>query len=390
MRTGLDTTRRKSSRRRKSGAGRRSAKGAPRPFSTTPKAAERLWQLSADLMAVVDAQGVLRAVNNAWSGLLGWRAEELTGHPFEGLVHPDDWETTRAHIFPRPNGAHADRFENRLRDREGRYHTISWRTAPARGLQYAVGRDITQRLEREAALRQAQKMEAVGQLTGGIAHDFNNLLTIMRSSIDMLQHSDLPQERRDKYQRAISEAVDRAAKITSQLLTFARKQTADCEVFDVTEKIANVSELLRELVGPGVAIQTSDAPSACSVEADLCQFETALMNLVANARDAMDRQGTLFIAADVVSDPKVLPGDPPLRGDFVAVSVHDHGRGVSADHMGRIFEPFFTTKALGEGTGLGLSQVYGFAHASGGGVHVQSRLGAGATFTVYLPLRQSC
>jgi PAS domain S-box-containing protein len=346
---------------------------------------DRLWRLSVDLMAVSDVQGKLLAFNGAWTAILGWSEGELRASNVLDLVHADDLAATEAELSRHAPGGATSRFENRLRRREGDYRHISWRASAEGGLVYAIGRDITERLRNEEALRQAHKMEAVGQLTGGVAHDFNNLLTIIRSSIDLLARPDLSEARRARYVKAISDTVDRATKVTGQLLAFARRHPMDPEVFDVKERISAVGELVRGLVGPGVHIETRAPEGPCAVEADITQFETALVNLAVNARDAMGGAGTLTFEVKQVSQLPPIRRHPGASGDFVAITVRDTGAGIAPEHLQSVFEPFFTTKDIGKGTGLGLSQVYGFAKQSGGEIEVASGLGEGAAFTLYLP-----
>ncbi|MCW8084203.1 GAF domain-containing hybrid sensor histidine kinase/response regulator [Sabulicella glaciei] len=243
----------------------------------------------------------------------------------------------------------------------------------------AEGRDITELKHAQDALRQAQKLEAVGQLTGGVAHDFNNLLTIIRSSADLLRRSDLPDDRRRRYVEAVAETVDRAAKLTGQLLAFARRQALRPEVFDVAERMRDIADMLGTVAGARIRIVAEIACTECHVEADVSQFETALVNMAANARDAMDGEGTLTVQVE---------RRRRAAGEFVAISLGDTGHGIPPDKLPQIFEPFFTTKEVGKGTGLGLSQVYGFAKQSGGDVVVESPPGQGATFTLLLPRAQ--
>ena len=237
----------------------------------------------------------------------------------------------------------------------------------------------------EEVLRQAQKMEAVGQLTGGIAHDFNNLLTIIKSSTDLLRRPDLAEDRRRKYVDAIADTVDRAARLTGQLLSFARRQSLMPEVFDVNERVARITDMLGTIVGARIRIEhvTHDGP--CRIEADASQFETALVNLAVNARDAMEGEGSLRLRVHCGSWMPGIRSHVADPGPYVAVSVSDTGCGIPPDRIARIFEPFFTTKEVGKGTGLGLSQVFGFAKQSGGNVDVESEVGRGTTFTLYLP-----
>lgn len=245
--------------------------------------------------------------------------------------------------------------------------------------------DTTERRTNEEALRQAQKMEAVGQLTGGVAHDFNNLLTIIRSATDFLRRRDLPEERRRRYVDAISDTADRASRLTGQLLAFARRQPLAPVVFDVGAQVDSVASLIRPLVGGRIDIQTSAPEERMLAVADLGQFETTLVNLAVNARDAMNGEGRLVISAEPAMEIPPVRSHPARPGDYVAISVEDTGTGIPADRLQTIFEPFFTTKEVGRGTGLGLSQAFGFAKQSGGDIVVSSVVGEGALFTIYLP-----
>ena len=258
----------------------------------------------------------------------------------------------------------------------------------------ALDHRTTELLHAENALRQSQKLEALGQLTGGVAHDVNNLLAVINASAELLRGPGLAEEQRGPYLNRIVDTVDRAAKLTGQLLTFARQQPLSPEVFDVGQRLLGVIDLVRTLLGKGVEIDLAACEEKrCLVEADINQFETALVNLVVNARDAMDAQGRITVQVQTVERVPVGPGrnsrtgDPAgnRSGDFVAISVRDTGCGIAADQLKAIFEPFYTTKEVGKGTGLGLSQVFGFAKQSGGQIAVTSEPGKGAVFTLYLP-----
>ena len=253
-------------------------------------------------------------------------------------------------------------------------------------------KDISARLRAEAALRetedalrQSQKMEAVGQLTGGVAHDFNNLLTIVQSAVEMLKLPNQKEERRARYVGAIGEAVGRASKLTQQLLAFARRQALKPTVFDIGGNIRAIDEMIRTLVGSRISIDVDIPDGSFAVNADTSQFDTALVNMVANARDAMGGAGRLRISARAVQAIPALRERPVTPGDFVAVTITDTGAGIAQGERARIFEPFFTTKPVGHGTGLGLSQVFGFARQSGGDIQVESEIGSGSSFTLYLP-----
>lgn len=245
--------------------------------------------------------------------------------------------------------------------------------------------DITERRLGEEALRQSQKMEAIGQLTGGVAHDFNNLLTIIRSATDFLRRRELPDERRRRYVDAISDTVERASKLTQQLLAFARRQPLKPQIFNVGSQVEGVAQLVRPLVGGRIEIIVETDDSDCFTMADIAQFETALINLAINARDAMGGEGHLTIAVRKVQGIPSLRAHSARGGDYVAISVADTGSGIAPENIDAIFEPFFTTKEVGKGTGLGLSQAFGFAKQSDGDIAVTSTHGQGATFTIYLP-----
>ena len=246
-------------------------------------------------------------------------------------------------------------------------------------------RDQERLSKAEEALRQSQKLEAVGQLTGGVAHDFNNLLTIIRSSVDFLRRPDLAEERRTRYMDAVSDTVDRAAKLAGQLLAFARRQALKPQVFDVGRQVMAVADMLDTVTGARIRVVTEvpDVPSFA--KADLSQFETALINMAVNARDAMDGEGTLTLRLVHASSLPAIRGHAGAAGPSAAVSLTDTRSGIPSDQADRIFKPFFTTKEVGKGTGLGLSQVFGFAKQSGGDVDVESAMGQRTTFTLYLP-----
>ncbi|KYC20540.1 ATP-binding protein [Pseudomonas sp. ABFPK] len=252
-------------------------------------------------------------------------------------------------------------------------------------LEQRVDERTSQLLHTEAVLRQTQKLEAIGQLTGGVAHDFNNLLTIIRSSLHFLQRPNLDAQRRERYLKTMSDTVDRGTRLTGQLLAFARRQALSPQVFEAGPRLEAMADMLDTATGARIQVELQLPQAPCHIRADLNQLETAVINLMLNGRDAMAGEGTLQLRLQADQSLPALRGQAPQPGPFAAISVSDSGVGIAAELLERIFDPFFTTKAPGEGTGLGLSQVFGFARQSGGDVQVKSVPGQGTTFTLYLP-----
>lgn len=252
-------------------------------------------------------------------------------------------------------------------------------------LEQRVDERTSQLLHTEAVLRQTQKLEAIGLLTGGVAHDFNNLLTIIRSSLHFLQRPNLDAQRRERYLKTMSDTVDRGTKLTGQLLAFARRQALSPQVFEAGPRLEAMADMLDTATGARIQVELQLPQAPCHIRADLNQLETAVINLMLNGRDAMAGEGTLQLRLQADQSLPALRGQAPQPGPFAAISVSDSGVGIATELLERIFDPFFTTKAPGEGTGLGLSQVFGFARQSGGDVQVKSVPGQGTTFTLYLP-----
>jgi PAS domain S-box-containing protein len=356
---------------------------------------DRVWRNSRDLLAVVERSGHFRAINPAWTAILGYSPEEVTGRNFRELVWPDDHEPTEAAHLSASTGGDLTNFENRLRHKDGSLRWISWRTSLEDGLIYAYGRDITAEKEQaealrnaEDALRQSQKMEAVGQLTGGLAHDFNNLLTGIWGSLELLQVRIAQGRTRDldHYIAAAQGAAKRAAALTHRLLAFSRRQTLDPKPTDVNRLAAGMEELIRRTVGPGITLERVAAGGLWSTLVDPNQLENALLNLCINARDAMPHGGKLTIeTANRWLDDRAARqrGLPP--GQYVSLCVSDTGSGMTPEVIRRAFDPFFTTKPIGEGTGLGLSMIYGFVQQSGGQARIYSEVGRGTMVCLYLP-----
>jgi two-component system NtrC family sensor kinase len=235
----------------------------------------------------------------------------------------------------------------------------------------------------EGALKQAQRLEAVGQLTGGVAHDFNNLLMVVGGNVERLKRSGTADERTRRSLEAIESAVKRGTSLTRQLLSFSRRQTHELKTIDLKERLPNIREMLQSGLRGDIEVEADIPDDVWPTKIDLNEFELSLLNLAVNARDAMSSGGRLAISTRNVSLRK--PNTIGLEGDFIAVSVSDTGAGIPPEFIGRVFEPFFTTKEVGKGTGLGLSQVYGFARQAGGTATVESKVGRGTTVTLYLP-----
>ncbi len=247
--------------------------------------------------------------------------------------------------------------------------------------------EMARRETAEGQVRQMQKMEAIGQLTGGIAHDFNNMLAIVIGSLDMARRRLTGSEdpRVARYLDNAAEGATRAATLTGRLLAFARRQRLNPEPLDVNDLVGGMTELLRRSLGERVEIETTFAEELWPVRADAAELENALLNLAVNARDAMPDGGRLTVSTSNVNDPVADDPASPLPGEFVAIRIADTGAGMAPEVIERAFEPFFTTKEVGKGSGLGLSQVYGFVNQSGGAVTIRSAAGEGATVTIYLP-----
>ena len=345
-------------------------------------------------------------------------ADTTTANPawLMDYIHSDDHERVKAAIAEAVATKTTFHLEHRVRLADGRLGWTLSRAVPLLDEQgdikewFGAAADVTERREAEEALReltatleqrvdertralvdaqeqlrQSQKLEAIGQLTGGVAHDFNNLLTVIRGSVDILRREGLTDEKRARYMDAIGVSADRAAALTGQLLAFARRQALKPEIFDAGTSLNEVAEMMRTLVGPRIELELQIPDEPCFILADRSQFDTTLINLGINARDAMSGEGRLTMTTGPVSGIPRIRAHEAIAGDFIAVTVNDTGSGIAPKIADRIFEPFFTTKGVGEGTGLGLSQVFGFAKQSGGDIRVESVVGKGTTFTLYLP-----
>ena len=354
-----------------------------------------VWQLSPDLLGALNSDGYFISSNPAWHSVLGWSEAEVAAQSIFELLHPDDVERTRAGFELTQRGQPAIRFPNRYRCKDGSYRWISWVGIPEDGMVYCSGRDITDEVAAQDelalahdALRQAQKMEAVGQLTGGIAHDFNNLLAGIAGSLELLDRR-LSEGRADGVERYIAVAqasTRRAAALTQRLLAFSRRQTLNPAPTDVNRLVSGMGEMIRRTVGPSIDVEVVEAGGLWLTKIDRSQLENALLNLAINARDAMPDGGRITIeTANKWLDLRAAKERDLPAGQYVSVCVTDTGTGMASDVIERAFDPFYTTKPIGQGTGLGLSMVHGFAGQSGGQVRIYSELGKGTTMCLYLP-----
>lgn len=355
----------------------------------------RLWALARDPFLVADRDGTWLAASPAWTDILGWSEAELIGRTSEWMEHPDDLAKTRGEIAALAQGMPTARFENRFRAKDGSYRNFSWTAVPENNLIYCVARDVTEQRARaraladaEDALRQAQKMETLGQLTGGVAHDFNNLLQIVTGNLELLQRG-LPEDQA-RLRRAADNAMagaERAALLTQRLLAFSRRQPLAPERIDPNRLVSGMSDLLNRTLGETIEVETIQSARIWPVEIDVNQMENALLSLAVNARDAMPDGGklTIEVANTHIDEDYAAQEAEVSPGQYVLISVSDTGQGMDEDVLSHAIEPFFTTKEVGRGTGLGLSMVYGFIKQSGGHIRVYSERGHGTTVKIYLP-----
>ena len=357
--------------------------------------ADRIWSNSRDLMVVIGADGVYKSVSPAWTRILGHRIDQVVGHHQNEFVLPDDVPSSADALDRALHNRDLTAFENRLVGSDGEIRWISWHTSTEQDLVYGYGRDVTEEKENAAALaaaedalRQSQKMEAVGQLTGGIAHDFNNLLTGIVGSLEMMKRRSSEGRPADveRYASMASSAAHRASSLTQRLLAFSRRQPLDPKTVGVNELVEDMVELIRRSIGESISLEMNAAPDLWYAKCDANQLESALLNLAINARDAMPHGGRLTISTgNAFVSGKTGRSRIVRPGDFVVIAVTDTGVGMTPDVKEKAFEPFFTTKPIGQGTGLGLSMIYGFIQQSGGFVDIDSEEGRGTTVRLYLP-----
>jgi two-component system cell cycle sensor histidine kinase/response regulator CckA len=358
-----------------------------------------LTDAARDIVITVAPAGSILSLNPAFESVTGRMRGEWVGQPFTALVAEEDQPLAKEMLQRLAQGLTPPVFELRLLARPGKTVAVEFTASPQqeRGQVtgwLGIGRNVSERKQTEEnlrrteeRLRQAQKMEAIGQLAGGVAHDFNNLLTVIQGYCDILLHSFPGAGPANEPILEIIKASERAASLTRQLLAFSRKQVLQPEVLDLNTRLADTATMLRRLIGEDIELVTELDPAICLVKVDSGQMEQVLMNLVVNARDAMPKGGRLVIStartnlekAEGSSRPDVEPGP------YVLLTVSDTGCGMDQATLAHIFEPFFTTKEPGKGTGLGLATVYGIVKQSGGHIEVASTRQKGTTFRIYLP-----
>ena len=350
---------------------------------------QRIFETSQDLILVTDTQGTFVQVSPSSTAILGYEPAEMIGHSAVEFIYPDDLDSTREEMRSARRGRHMRNFETRYVHRDGRVVTLTWMgswSEPVRR-HFFVGRDLTEKQAAEAQFRQAQKMEAVGQLTGGIAHDFNNILTVITGTIGILAEAVADNPQLTAIAKMIDDAAERGANLTRHLLAFARKQPLQPREVDVNTLVLETAKLLRPTLGEHIQINPLLAKDAWTAMVDPNQLASAILNLSLNARDAMPTGGQLVLETNnVYLDETYADMHSEVTvGNYVMIAVSDTGSGIPAANLEKVYDPFFTTKEVGKGTGLGLSMVFGFVKQSNGHVKIYSEEGHGTTVKVYLP-----
>jgi PAS domain S-box-containing protein len=355
---------------------------------------DRLWALSEDLLVVADYGRYLRQVSPSWTRLLGHAQQSLLMRPYEELVHPEDLSALRNVVRTMRIGRRPVSVENRVLAADGAWRWIAWTFSPEPGGEglIGVGRDVTAAKARQAeldlaqeALRQSQKLEAMGQLTGGVAHDFNNLLTPIIGSLDMLYRRGQGDARERRLIDGALQSAERAKMLVQRLLAFARRQPLQPGAVDLAALVTGMADLIASTSGPQIKVTVDVAADLPPAMADPNQLEMAILNLSVNARDAMPDGGGLTISAGVET---IGQGHrSQLKpGPYVRLSVADTGAGMDEATLARAIEPFFSTKGIGKGTGLGLSMVHGLASQLGGALVLASKPGLGTNAALWLPV----
>ena len=357
------------------------------------RTAERdgMWRLSRDLMIVLDPRLRMLAVNPVCAELTGHAPDEVTGQTFRRFIHPDDWPQVLAAIRAGRRAPVRD-IEARLIHRDGTLREFVWNASPEAGRAYVSGRDVSEErarqralFEAQEALRAAQKLDAIGQLTGGVAHDFNNLLSPIIGTLDLLKKRETGEERERRMIDAAQQSAERARLLVQRLLTFARRQPLKLQPVDLAALVVGLRDLIHSTLGPDIALGIEIAGAVPPVTADPGQLETAILNLAANARDAMLASGEDGRRLTVLLAPASAPGGGDDPAQMVVLELADNGIGMDEATLARATDPFFSGKGLGRGSGLGLSMVDGLTAQLGGTMTIESEPGVGTTVLLRLP-----
>jgi PAS domain S-box-containing protein len=362
-------------------------------LAQTQRRLSTIVEQAAEAVMITDTEGIIIYVNPAFGRILGYEQAEivgqrpsiLSGGGMEDPGHRQMWQAVTA------GKVWKDRIEFRAKD--GSPLTLDQIVAVVRNqagqaVSYvSTLRDVTREVQLEKQFHQAQKMEALGRLAGGIAHDFNNLLTVIQLSTRLLEHQLRPRDPLWKHVQQIRETGDRASDLTKQLLSFSRQEVVELQVLNLNDVVGRLEPMLRRLIGELIELETSLAADLWTVGVDASQMEQVIVNLVVNARDAMPDGGTLSIETTNVELDEAFAAShvDAQPGEHVLLTVRDSGVGMDDDALAHLFEPFFTTKQRGRGTGLGLALIFGIVRQRGGHIEVDSELGQGTTFRLYLP-----
>ncbi len=357
---------------------------------------EKYLDIAEAVIVEIDVSGSVVLINRLGCDLLGFPEDEIVGKDwFDTFVPEEKREEVRAVHAAMVSGEieSAEHFENDVVTKSGEHRFLAWHNVAQRddgGTIVGVlssGQDITERMAAEAAFRQSQKMEALGQLTGGVGHDFNNLLQILSGNIELMRSLDNVDGKIEGYLDRLESATNRGSSLTHRLLAFSRQQALSPTPTNVNGLVVGLKDMLQRTLGETVEFETVLIPNPWMAMIDADQFEHALVNLAVNARDAMPDGGNLMIeTANVTLDAAYADRhDEVTPGDYVRISVTDTGEGMTPDVLDHVFEPFFTTKEIGKGSGLGMSMVYGFVKQSRGHISIYSEVGKGTTVNTYLP-----
>jgi PAS domain S-box-containing protein len=350
---------------------------------------QRIFDTSLDLILVVDRQGSVKQVSPSVRTILGYEPEAMIGRSATEYLYSEDLESTRNEMRKASHGEQRDTFDCRYVHKDGRIVPLSWKGVWSEPDQqhFFVGRDMTERVGLERQLRQAQKMEAIGQLTGGIAHDFNNILAVIIGMAELTATAVAKDPKVLAMVKQIDESAERGAQLVQRMLAFARKQPLEPRILDVNATVEHSVAILERTLGEHISVHAMLGEGLWPAIVDPSQLEDALLNLAVNARDAMPSGGRLVIeTANTYLDEAYAAQNPDVvASDYVVITVTDSGTGIPADVIERVFEPFFTTKEVGRGTGLGLSMVYGFVKQSRGHLKIYSEVGHGTSIRLYFP-----